>query len=464
MFQAPRGTRDVLPADEAVRRLIVATAQGLAELAGYGGIEPPTFEQAELFIRSVGAGTDIVEKEMYVFEDRGGARLALRPEGTASVCRAYLQHGLANEPQPVKLFYHLPIFRYERPQAGRFRQHTQFGLEAIGVRDPALDAEVMELAWRIPHALGLSDLTLLLNSIGDREDRSAYIPLLREHFAPHREQLCDDCRARFDRAPLRLLDCKNEACRPYREGAPLISEHLRPESAAYYEEVKGALDAVAIPFVERPTLVRGLDYYTHTVFEIEPPGDRSQGTLVAGGRYDGLIEELGGPATPGIGFGMGIERLVLQLRERGLTPAARTGPPVLVLVLGAEARRPALEIASKLRREGIGATLVFGERSLKAQLRHAGRSGARIAVILGERELAAGEAMVRDLSSGEQRAVPLARVLPELTERDLYTEQWAGSAEGIRRSEHRVGTTARDPDPLRQDRGGDGLPRGGPQP
>ncbi len=230
MYQAPRGTHDLLPDDIAVHQHIAATAARVAGLAGYRPIETPTFEQAELFIRGVGASTDIVEKEMYIFDDRGGERMALRPEGTAAVCRAYLEHGMANEPQPSKLRYLLPIFRYERPQAGRFRQHTQFGIEAIGVRDPALDAEVIDIGWRITQELGLRDLTLLVNSIGDRDDRQSYIPRLRDHFAPHLHAMCADCRARFERAPLRLLDCKKSSCTPFQIGAPLILEHLAPES------------------------------------------------------------------------------------------------------------------------------------------------------------------------------------------------------------------------------------------
>ena len=427
MLRAPRGTHDILPPDQPTRRHIVGTAQHLAELAGYRGFEPPTFEQADLFIRSVGKGTDIVEKEMYLFEDRSGDRLALRPEGTASACRAYIEHGMANQLQPVKLHYHLPIFRYERPQAGRFRQHTQFGIEAIGIRDAALDAEVIELGWRIPETLGLKQLSLFINSIGDAEDRQRYVPLLRDHFQPHRDLLCEDCCDRFERAPLRLLDCKQDRCQPFRAGAPRITEHLRPESKTYYDELKLSLNAIGIPFKERPTLVRGLDYYTHTVFEIEPPTSGSQVTLVAGGRYDGLIEEIGGAHTPGIGFGMGIERLALTLEAQGLGAALPPAPPVILVHLGVAARRTAAQIASALRREGIGAHLVFGDRSLKAQLRHAGRTGARIAVIIGERELQQGQATIRDLADSRQREVAIDRVVAELAAAGPYTEERAGS-------------------------------------
>ena len=414
-FQTPRGTRDLLPEDHAIHTHILGHARKQARLAGFGFIEPPTFEQAELFARGVGEGTDIVEKEMYIFEDRGGERLALRPEGTASVCRAYLQHGMANLSQPVKLAYHLPIFRYERPQAGRFRQHTQFGVEAIGVRDAALDAEVIDLGWRIAETLGLSDLKILINSIGDIEDRQAYVPLLKQHFEPHLERIAPDDQGRWDRAPMRLLDSKDDRTKPYQAGAPLITDHLRPESAAYYDAVKSHLEALGIPYEERPTLVRGLDYYTHTVFEIVPAdADGSQVTVLAGGRYDGLIEQIGGPPTPGIGFGMGLERMAHHLRDQGLAPDADSATDVLIATLGEGADIAASKIAGDLRRRGVAATLAFGGRSLKAQLRQANRTGARHAVIVGVRDLADGHVTIRDLQTSDQRQVELGDVVGQL--------------------------------------------------
>ncbi|MDE2891709.1 MAG: histidine--tRNA ligase [Chloroflexota bacterium] len=416
-FQTPRGTRDLLPEDYRIHAHILNHAREQARLAGFGFIEPPTFELADLFARGVGEGTDIVEKEMYIFEDRGGDRLALRPEGTASVCRAYLQHGMANQTQPVKLAYHLPIFRYERPQAGRFRQHTQFGVEAIGVRDPALDAEVIDLGWRVAQSLGLTDLKILLNSIGDAEDRRAYVPMLKAHFEPHLDSIAPDDRARWDRAPMRLLDSKDDQTKPYQDGAPLITDHLRPESGAYYESVKSHLEALGIPYEEQPTLVRGLDYYTHTVFEIVPANiEGSQVTVLAGGRYDGLIEQIGGPPTPGIGFGMGIERMAHHLREQGLAPDGHSATDVLVAALGDGADLAASSIAGDLRRNGIAATLAFGGRSLKAQLRQANRVGARFAIIAGARDLAEGRVTIRDLESSDQRDVELDRVAAELGE------------------------------------------------
>ena len=416
-FQTPRGTRDLLPEDYNIHTHILDHAREQARLAGFGFIEPPTFEQAELFARGVGESTDIVEKEMYIFEDRGGDRLALRPEGTASVCRAYLQHGMANLSQPVKLAYHLPIFRYERPQAGRFRQHTQFGVEAIGVRDPALDAEVIDLGWRVAQSLGLTDLKILLNSIGDLEDRQAYVPLLKAHFEPHLDDIAPDDQSRWDRAPMRLLDSKDDRTKPYQHGAPVITDHLRPESEVYYESVKSHLEALDIPYEERPTLVRGLDYYTHTVFEIVPAeADGSQVTVLAGGRYDGLIEQIGGPPTPGIGFGMGIERMAHHLREQRLVSEDSSGTQVLIAALGEGADLAASKIAGDLRRHGIAATLAFGGRSLKAQLRQANRVGARFAVIAGARDLAEGRVTIRDLKSSDQHEVELDRVVGQISE------------------------------------------------
>jgi histidyl-tRNA synthetase len=419
-FQTPRGTRDLLPEDYSVHAYILDHAREQASLAGFGFIEPPTFEQAELFARGVGEGTDIVEKEMYIFEDRGGDRLALRPEGTASVCRAYLQHGMANLSQPVKLAYHLPIFRYERPQAGRFRQHTQFGVEAIGVRDPGLDAEVIDLGWRVAESLGLTDLKILLNSIGDIEDRRAYVPLLKAHFEPHLDRIAPDDQARWDRAPMRLLDSKDDRTKPFQAGAPIITDHLRPESAAYYDSVKSHLEALGIPYEERPTLVRGLDYYTHTVFEIVPAhADGSQVTVLAGGRYDGLIEQIGGPPTPGIGFGMGLERMAHHLREQGLAPDQESTTDVLIAALGEGADVAASALAGELRRAGVAATLAFGGRSLKAQLRQANRSGARFAVIAGARDLAEQRVTIRDLSSSEQRQVHINELVDDIIRRLL---------------------------------------------
>ncbi len=316
MFQAPRGTNDLLPQDQKYWRYIESKAVDLARQYGFGRIDTPVFEDANLFVRSVGEGTDIVEKEMYTFEDRGGDQVTLRPEGTAPVCRAYLEHGMHNLPQPVRMYYFCPVFRYERPQAGRFREHHQFGVEVLGDADPSVDAEVIELAWRLMLSLGLKDTSLLVNSIGDTECRPAYVGELKNYYQGHESKLCAECRQRLDRNPLRLLDCKVETCRALGDEAPRSSDNLCQACQDHWSSLRGYLNAVAIPYEIDHRLVRGLDYYSRTVFEIQPLEGGAQSTICGGGRYDGLIESLGGRSTPGIGFATGMERLALNTGAR----------------------------------------------------------------------------------------------------------------------------------------------------
>jgi histidyl-tRNA synthetase len=409
-YKAPRGTQDIIPEDQPYWDFVRDTASRLAAVFGYGRIETPVFEEASLFTRGVGEVTDIVQKEMYIFKDRGGLDLALRPEGTAPVCRAYLEHGLHNQPQPVRLWYWTPIFRYDRPQAGRYRQHHQFGVEAIGEADSAVDAEVIELLWRLYEELGLTGLTLQLNSIGDQQCRPRYLEVLREYYRDKLDQVCDDCRARFVRNPLRLLDCKQERCQPIIAGAPPITDHLCEDCNLHFTGLKSLLDAAGVPFTLNPRLVRGLDYYTRTVFEVTPPEEGQQSTIGGGGRYDGLIELLGGRPTPGVGFATGIERVILNLKRQGmLVPGQRT-PRVYVAVQSSAARVPAFHLASDLRRAGIAALVGAGERSLKAQMRQADALGARYVAILGERELADGSVTLKDLATGNQETPPLSDV------------------------------------------------------
>ncbi len=404
-FRAPRGTTDLLPEEQPYWDFVSGQVERLCRAYGYGRIEPPVFEDAALFERSVGAETDIVQKEMYTFQDKGGELLALRPEGTASVCRAYLEHGMHNLPQPVRLYYLLPMFRYERPQAGRYRQFHQFGFEAIGEGDAALDAEVIDLSWQLYQAFGLRDLTLVLNSIGTPESRSRYHQALREYYRPHLDQVCADCRARFERAPLRLLDCKQDAA--LAEAAPRSLDPLDDDSARHFQQLRAYLDALGVPYKLDHRLVRGLDYYTRTVYEIQPAQEGSQSAIGAGGRYDGLIQELGGPPTPGVGFAGGVERIILNLKRQGRQVGPGAAPSAFVASLGEEAKTAAVRIAGELRRAGITALMGLGGRSLKAQLRQAGALGAPYAVIIGGDELAAGVATVRDLARGEQESVPL---------------------------------------------------------
>ncbi|MSQ14095.1 MAG: histidine--tRNA ligase [Dehalococcoidia bacterium] len=412
-FKSPRGIRDLLPDQQPLWRHVEDVAKETARRFGYQRIDTPVFEQAGLFVRGVGQGTDIVEKEMYVFKDRGDEELALRPEGTAPVCRAYLEHGMASLPQPVRLYYLSPIFRYERPQAGRYRQHHQFGVEAVGDGDAAVDAEIIELGWRFTQALGLRDLTLVLNSIGDKACRPAYLDSLREHYRTRLADVCTDCRMRYERNILRVLDCKrtDSKCQEVAESAPRISERLCDACRAHWRQLVSFIEALGIPYRVNHRLVRGLDYYTRTVFEIQPPDEGSQSTILAGGRYDGLIEELGGRPTPGIGFGTGIERLVANLERQGKeTDVAAARPDALVAYMGAAAKEHAIKLASELRQQGLSVLLAPPGKSLKGQLRHADALHARAVLILGEDELTSGTVSVKDLATGEQQRVERGEV------------------------------------------------------
>ena len=415
MFQAPRGVADRLPADQKYWRYVESKAVALTQSYGFQRIDSPIFEDAGLFIRTVGPGTDIVEKEMYTFEERGGAQVTLRPEGTAPVCRAYLEHGMHNLPQPVRLYYFCPVFRYERPQAGRYRQHHQFGVEVIGDANPAVDAEVIELAWRLLHSLGLKDVKLLINSIGDKESRPRYVAQLKDYYGGHYQTLCADCRNRLERNPLRLLDCKVTTCHALGEDAPCAVEHLEPDSQEHWEQLQDYLAAMDIPFQVDHRLVRGLDYYSRTVFELQPLDAGGQSTICGGGRYDGLMEELGGRPTPGTGFGMGLERLILNLKRAEIPVPELPGPQYLVANVGDAARRPALELASRIRRAGAGAMLSSGGRALRGQMRQANALGIPYVLILGDDEISRGEVVIRDMQTSHQETRPLADFLEGLT-------------------------------------------------
>jgi len=379
----------------------------MAKLYGYERIDGPAFEDTKLFARSVGEDTDIVKKEMYTFEDRGGSLLTLRPEGTAPVCRAYLEHGLHNLPQPVKLYYIASIFRYERPQAGRYRQHYQFGYEAIGDDDPALDGEVIDMAWRFFSSVNLRHLSLQLNSIGCKKCRPNYVAALKSYYASHTQELCPDCKTRLKRNPLRLLDCKKPSCQTVADSAPRSIDYLCPECAEHFKQLKRYLQLLDLPFVVNHHLVRGLDYYTRTVFEIQPEEGGAQSTLVGGGRYDDLIEELGGKPTPALGFAAGIERIILNLKKQKVAIPALAKPRVFIAYLGDKAKDEAIKLASALRGAGIGVIEAVGDKSLKAQLRQANNLGAGYAVIIGEQEIKTGTVILRDMTSAEQKAIPI---------------------------------------------------------
>lgn len=416
-YQRITGMRDVLFDDQPYWRFILAKIQETADLFGYQRIDTPLLEQAGLFVRGVGQGTDIVEKEMYIFEDRDGDQLALRPEFTAGIMRAYIENGLHTHPWPLKVWTVGPLFRHERPQAGRYRQHSQFDIEVIGEQDPAIDVEVISVAWHLFTSLGFYGLRLYLNSTGCPVCKPAYIQTLVEYFNAYADKLPPDDRMRLQKNPLRLLDSKEAATQPLLEQAPRITENLCAECDSHFAKLKTYLEALNRPYVVDYRIVRGLDYYTKTVFEIKADGLGSQDTICGGGRYDGLIEELGGRPTPGIGFGSGIERYVIALRHLGLQPPAQPLPQVTVSYLGEAAKIVALQLVESLHYRHIGAMLTPGDRSLKAQLKSADRLNVAYAVILGEDEVKAGQATVRTLSDSQQSQVNLADLPDWLTQR-----------------------------------------------
>jgi histidyl-tRNA synthetase len=374
------------------------------------------FEETELYSRSSGQSSDIVTKQMYTFQDRGGNSITLRPEGTAGVVRAYVEHGIYATNPLFKAFYIGPNFRYERPQAGRLRQHHQVGVEVLGSEDPSLDADVISLAIRYLNKAGIKGTKLLINSIGCPNCRPAYREALREFFKPKLSQMCEDCQRRYEINVLRLLDCKNETCKDLSIGAPVGLDFLDEECRVHFEKVRQYLTELGIEFEIDTKLVRGLDYYTKTVFEIIPASG-VMGTLAAGGRYDGLVEELGGPPTPGFGFGSGLERVQMELRQMEIPLEDGIDVQVFVASMGEGARLAALKLASELRDSGIASDMDHLNRSLKAQMKQANRLGARYAVILGEDELAREAAVLRDLQTSEQTEIKLTELVGEIQKR-----------------------------------------------
>jgi len=417
VYQAPRGTQDILPPDQPYWQFIREQILRLATLYGYERLDLPLFEETPLFTRGIGAGTDIVEREMYTFEDKGGDSLTLLPEATASVMRAYLEHGMWVLPQPVKLYSILPIFRYERPQAGRFRQHYQFNCEAIGVQDPAIDAEVISLAWRFYEDLGLKGLDLQLNTIGDQRCRPAHIEALIDYYQEREGEICADCRVRLKRNPLRLLDCSYEGCQPIIEAAPKSLDFLCPECAKHFATLREQLDLLQIPYQLNHRLVRGLDYYTKTVFEVWAAGIGAQNAVGGGGRYDGLAKEIGGKDTPGIGFAIGLERVIMTMKAQGVQVPSWPRPQIFLAYHGSEAKEESLRLVDRLREARFRAIMSFGDRSLKAQMREADREGVEYALILGEKERREGEITVREMATGQEAQVEIGRLEEWLGER-----------------------------------------------
>ena len=406
-YKAPRGTQDVLPEDSWRWQRVEAAFRDTCRRYGYGEIRTPLFEETDLFVHGTGPGTEIVNKQMYTFEDRGGRSLTLRPEGTPSVVRAYLERKLTGV---QKLYYVAPIFRYERPQAGRYRQHTQLGVEAIGAPGPDVDAEVIALFHDFVDAIGLHGAVTHLSSIGCPNCRPALSAALRELFAPKLQDLCDFCRARYEANPLRILDCKVPADIEARRGAPSALDHLCEECRDHFAGVRAGLDALDVAHEVDPTIVRGLDYYSRTAFEVVHPSLGAKDVIMGGGRYDGLAEMLGGAPVPGIGFGSGLERLMLSLGDEQLPPRVA----VYVAAASLDVHESAFALAIELRRAGIPADLDYTGRSLRAQMREASRLGARFAALLGEDELKANTVTVRDMDTGEQLTIPRAQVAQHL--------------------------------------------------
>ena len=410
-FKRPRGTADILPDDQPYWSHVYSTAHKVANKFGYRRIDTPMFEDTNLFQRGVGDETDIVQKEMYSFEDHGGDGITLRPEGTASVCRAYIENGLHNSPQPVRMFYMAPMFRYERPQAGRFRQHHQFGCEAIGDQSPKVDAEIIELGWKYIADLGIKNVTLRLNSLGDPEGRTTYLSDLENYFRGVADQLPKLDRARLDRAPLRVLDSKAKETQTLADAAPKSVDYINGEAKEHWDELLSLLDNLKEVYPDFSykvdhRLVRGLDYYNRTVFEYEPLDAGGQGTLLAGGRYDPLISILGGQETPAIGFGSGIERMILELKKQEAKIAPSAGPDIVVVTLG-DAASAGAKLATALRAANVS-TVLAPSRSMKAQMRYANQQNASNVVIIGDREVENGVASVKNLSeSGAQSEVSL---------------------------------------------------------
>ena len=415
ILQALRGTQDILPDNIYKWNHVESVIKELCALYGYSEIRTPMFEDTKLFLRGIGDTTDVVAKEMYTFEDRGGRSITLRPENTAAVVRSYLEHKLYGDQQVHKLFYIGSMFRYDRPQAGRYREFHQFGVEVLGASSPAADAEVINLAYTLFKTLGLKELELHINSIGDYKCRPIYRQKLIEFFEEKEDQLCDDCQARLHKNPLRILDCKEDSCRRASAGAPKITDYLCDECKKKFEAVKRYLAALEIPYLVDSRLVRGLDYYTNTAFEIQYPPLGAQSAICGGGRYDGLVEDVGGPSTPGIGFAVGLERLLLALEMQKLIPEPANRKKVYIVTLGEDAVVEGIKIQQHLRDKGVIAEIDLQDRSIKGQMKQAGKNNAEYTVIIGANEMEKKEAAVKNMENGKQQDIPFLKVSDFIT-------------------------------------------------
>lgn len=407
MIQIPKGCKDVLPAQVYAWHKIEDAARAVAEAYAFKEIRTPVFEHTELFSRGVGDTTDIVNKEMYTFLDKGGRSVTLRPEGTAGVARAFIEHGLAGGVLPFKAYYLISAFRYERPQAGRLREFHQFGCELYGAAGAAADAEVISLAARFLKTLGLKEVALQINSIGCKTCRARYHEALKGYFAPHLDEMCGDCRSRFEKNPMRILDCKEEGCKAIAAGAPRMLDYLCDDCRAHFEEVKRLLTAAGVAYTVNPSIVRGLDYYSRTVFEFVSAAAGAQGTVLGGGRYDTLLEQVGDRSVPAVGFAAGMERLLMVMEAEGCMPPADMGPACYLAGMDGASREKAFLLAEQLRGKGISCEIDLMERSIKSQFKYADKAGAQFVIVLGERELAEGAAQVKDMRNSASECVKL---------------------------------------------------------
>ena len=405
--KAIKGTKDVLPKDVHKNQYIEATALDIASKFGYKEIRTPVFEHTELFQRGVGDTTDVVQKEMYTFDDKGGRSIPLRPEGTAGAVRSFLENGLCNEALPQKVCYLISCYRYEKPQAGRLREVHQFGVECFGTASALADAEIIALAKSIFDTLGVRDLSLEINSIGCPKCRAEYHKALKEYFASRKDELCDTCKGRLDRNPMRILDCKSPICHEIAQGAPVVIDYLCDECKEHFEKVQKYLDAQNIEYKINPQIVRGLDYYTKTVFEFVSNSIGAQGTVCGGGRYDGLVEELGGQHTASLGFAMGLERLMLLMEAQGCEFPQAEKPDLFIVALGEKATLKALEIAKDMREEGFSALLDLNQRSIRAQMKYADKLGAKFNVVIGDNEVENKIAKLKNMQTGEETEINL---------------------------------------------------------
>ena len=415
-IQKPRGTMDIFPNDTPLWQKIENTAKDVASRFGFGEIRTPTFEELSLFKRGVGEVTDVVQKEMYTFKDREDRAFALRPEGTASVVRAIIENGKTSDAMPLKYYYLINCFRYEKPQAGRSREFFQFGTEMFGTKDPSADATVISLADTLIRELGIKNVKLHINSIGCPECRPKYREALVNYFSAHTDELCDTCKERLNSNPLRILDCKSPICSKIASGAPVTVDHLCDECSEHFEDLKKYLDAMGIEYSVDTRIVRGLDYYTKTVFEFICEGIGAQSTVCGGGRYDGLMQQLDGPALPGIGFGMGLTRIILAMKESGCADIPEARPLLYVAPLGKNAVAKSLSIVSKLRDKGVYAECDISARSLRAQMKYADKLGAKYTLIIGDSEIESGKAMLKNMEKSEQTEIEIDNIFDILKE------------------------------------------------